>query len=386
MPPRSYHPAILRLVAGALRVRNWHRKRRPDRRRADEHRSSFYSEVWSDAAAHLGATVERLDKDLLEIRLGQSYTRVQQTTTQIDDPLTLGVAVDKPLVYRLLAKRGLRIPIYFPFTLRNIAQAIAFTADFGGEWVVKPAKGSGGRGVTTGVVTGFDFVRAAVVAAAYESNVFAAAYDSNLVAEQQIEGDLYRLLYLNGKLLDAVVRKRPTVVADGSSSVRRLVQIENRARLKAGRKLGQVLLSIDLDMRQTLAKQGLSLSSAPKRGAVVTLKSVINENTAADNVSVTQLVCKSIVQDGAAAAGAVGVRLAGVDIITRDPGAPLAQSGGVILEVNATPGYHYHYYQRDGGVAVAIPILSWLLFERPKCEDVVMGHPVEAVLRGEQTL
>lgn len=229
---------------------------------------------------------------------------------------------------------------------------------------MKPADGAAGRGVTTGIVTSFDLVRAAIAAA---------AFGRNLVVEQQVEGNVYRLLYLNGRLLDAVLRKSPSVVADGRSSVRKLIQLENRARLNAGRKFGQVLLSIDLDMRRTLSKQGLSLSSVPNAGTVVTLKRVINENSAAENISATNLMCKSIIEDGAAAAAAVGVQLAGVDVVTRDPGVPLAQSGGAILEVNTSPGYYYHYCQRDGGVPVAIPILSWLLFERPKAGEIPMG-------------
>jgi cyanophycin synthetase len=355
---------MLKLLSDAVLARYWFRRRHSDSRRADAYRSSFFAQVWSDAAAQLGATVEHLDQDLLEIRLGQACTWVRQNTTAIDDPVTLSVAFNKPLVDRLLAKRGLRTPRHFEFTLSDIDQAIAFIRRFGGEWVVKPANGAMGRGVTTGVITSFSLVRAAVTAA---------AYDSHLVVEQQVQGDLYRLLYLNGKLLDAVLRKSPTVVADGKSSARKLVRLENRARLEAGLAFGQVLVSIDLDMRHTLAKQGLTLSSVPKKGTVVTLKTVINENSVADNISATSLMCKSIIEDGAAAAAAVGARLAGVDVITPDPGVPLAQSGGVILEVNTTPGYYYHYHQRDGGVDVAIPILSWLLLKRPKAEDVLMA-------------
>lgn len=364
MPFHFYHPGTLKLLSDAVLARYWYRRRHPGSRRADEHRSRFYTEVWHEAAARLGASVEQLDKDVVEIRLGRACTRARQNTTAIDDPVTLSLAVDKPLVYRLLSKRGLRIPNHFEFTLSGLAEAVAFIRRFGGEWVVKPANGAAGRGVTTGVVTTFQFVRAAVAAA---------AFGSNLVVEQQAEGNVYRLLYLNGRLLDAVLRKSPAVVADGSSSIRKLVRLENQARLKAGCKFGQVLLSIDLDMRHTLAKQGLSLSSVPKKATAVTLKTVINENSVADNVSATSLLCKSIIEDGAAAAATVGVRLAGVDVVTRDPGVPLAQSGGVILEVNTTPGYHYHYYQRDGGAAVAIPILSWLLIERPKSGEVLMG-------------
>ena len=364
MPFRFYHPRMLKLLSDAVVARYWFRRRHSDSRRADAYRSSFFAQVWRDAAAQLGATVEHLDQDLLEIRLGQACTWVRQNRTAIDDPVTLSVAGNKPLVDRLLAKRGLRTPRHFEFALSDIDQAVAFMRRFGGEWVVKPANSLMGRGVTTGVITSFNLVRAAVTAA---------AYDSHLVVEQQVQGDLYRLLYLNGKLLDAVLRKSPTVVADGKSSVRKLVRLENRARLEAGLAFGQVLVSIDLDMRHTLAKQGLTLSSVPKKGTVVTLKTVINENSVADNISATSLLCKSIIEDGAAAAAAVGARLAGVDVITPDPGVPLAQSGGVILEVNTTPGYYYHYHQRDGGVDVAIPILSCLLLKRPKAEDVLMA-------------
>jgi len=376
VPSNFYHSGALKLLSDAALARYWYRRRHPASRRADEHRSSFYAEVWREAAARLGASIEELDRDVFEIRIGRACTRARQNTTAIDDPVTLSVAVDKPLVYRLLSRRGLRTPNHFEFKLSGLAGAVAFIRRSGGSWVVKPANGSAGHGVTTGIVTSFDLVRAAVTAA---------AFGPNLVVEQQVEGNVYRLLYLNGKLLDAVLRKSPAVVADGSSSVRKLIQLENRARLKAGRKFGQVLLSIDLDMRHTLAKQGLSLSSVPKKGTVVTLKTVINENSVADNVSATSLLCKSIIEDGAAAAAAVGVRLAGVDVVTRDPGVPLAQSGGVILEVNTTPGYHYHYYQRDGGVAVAIPILSWLLREQPMSGEVLMGsrgaQRLDAVMR-----
>lgn len=346
---RFYHPFILKLLSLGARLSNWYRGRQPDNCRADGYRSGFYAEVWNDAATRLGASVELLGNDILEIRSGKAYTRVRQNATAIDDPLTLAVAGNKPLVHRLLTKRGLRIPNYLEFKLEDISKAAAFVARFGGEWVVKPAHGYAGRGVTTGVSSDFDLVCAAVAAAAYEST---------LVVEQQVEGEIYRLLYLDGALIDAVLRKRPVVVADGCSSIRKLVASENQARLEAGPTFAQVLLSIDMDMRRTLAKQGLSLGSIPKKGTTVTLKTVINENSAADNLPAAGLLCKSIVTDGAAAAGAVGARLAAVDIVTKDPAVPLSESDGVILEVNTTPGYHCHYHRQGEGCPVTLHVLS----------------------------
>ena len=209
----------------------------------------------------------------------------------------------------------------------------------------------GGRGVTTGITRSSQLARAAAAAS---------VYGDELLIEEQVEGDNYRLLYLDGVLLDAFVRKLPTVVADGRSTVAKLVERANADRLRHGSGLSQVLLTVDLDMQRTLAKQGLSLRSTPAEGRVVTLKTVINENRGADNTSATHLLCDSVVEDGCAAR-ALHVRLAGIDIITRDPGVPLAESGGVVLEVNTTPNFYFHYHKQDGGFPVAVHVLERLL-------------------------
>ncbi len=326
--------------------------RRSDTRLALEHRSRFYAELWHDAASQLGASVESLGNEVLEIRLGQERTRVRQNATAIEAFIAVIVAQNKPLVHRLLAKRGLQTPAYCEFTLNEIAKAIDFVERAPGKCVVKPANGSGGEGVTTGVRSSFNLLHAAASAA---------VRGPELLVEHQVRGELYRLLYLDGKLLDAVLRRQPTVIADGRSTVRELIRIENDNRLKAGAALAHVLIAIDMDVHNTLSEQGLTLSSVPKRGSAVTLKAVINDNSQHDNVAAKHLLCKSIVDDGAAAAAAVGVRLAGIDVMTQDPGVPLADSGGAILEVNTTPAYHQHYYKVDGSFPVADYLLPTLL-------------------------
>jgi cyanophycin synthetase len=143
--------------------------------------------------------------------------------------------------------------------------------------------------------------------------------------------------------------------------------------LAAGANLAHALIQIDMDVKHTLASQGLTLSSIPKQGVKVALKTVINDNSQRDNFEAKKLLCKSIVDDGAAAAAAVGVRFVGIDIITPDPSVPLAESGGVILEINTTPSYHHHYYKRDGSYPVAAYLLPFLL-----ANNVAEQHPTAA--------
>ena len=71
----------------------------------------------------------------------------------------------------------------------------------GADCVVKPATGTGGgAGVATGIRTRWQLARAAAAAA---------VYSDELLIERQVEGDNYRLLYLDGELLDAYVREAP---------------------------------------------------------------------------------------------------------------------------------------------------------------------------------
>jgi D-alanine-D-alanine ligase-like ATP-grasp enzyme len=326
---------------------------------AEQLREDFYEKLWEDTAAEVGASCKRLGYGICEISRDGLVTRVRQNCTAIDDPVTLTIALNKVLVNKMLAEEGLPIPRHVAFTLRTLPRAIAFLekgdAALLSECVVKPASGTGGgQGITTGIRTRSQLAWAATLAA---------QDSSEMLLEEQIPGDNYRLLYLDGVLLDAVQRRPPSVTGDGHSTIRQLVDAVNAGRLSRGSTRSQVLISIDMDLRNTLARQGLTPASVPPAGAIIPVKTVINQNFAADNVTVTDRLCPSVIADGAHAARVVGVRLAGIDIITPDPTVPLVESGGVILEVNTTPGFHYHYHKNDGSFPVAVHVLEKLLSE-----------------------
>jgi D-alanine-D-alanine ligase-like ATP-grasp enzyme len=346
-------PLLLRGLYVAAMARAFLRYRNPRRRTSGKHQTEFYEQTWCAAAKELGASWTLLGSDISEITLDGHRTRVFHNVSSIDDPVTLAVLHDKPLTHRILTAEGLPVPRYCVFSLKDVGAAVSFLKSSKGDCVVKPAGGTGGgRGVTTGIRKLSHLARAAAAAAVYSDEV---------LIEEQIEGENYRLLYLDGRLIDSFVRRRPAVIGDGKSSVAQLVQNANEDRLKSAAGVSQVLLTIDLDMRRTLAKQGFSLRSVPPSGVNVWLKTVINENTGADNSTATQLLCASIVNDGARAVRALGVRFAGIDLITRDPGLPLSESGGVILEVNGTPNLYYHYKKKDGVFPVAVHLLRRLL-------------------------
>jgi cyanophycin synthetase len=352
------HPRLLKLLSLLDRTRAFVTRRNAGRREAETHLAAFYARMWKEAADAVGATLEDLGMGVYEIRLGEACTRVVQNSTAMDDLATLCITRSKSVIYGLLNRDGLRTPRYAVFDLADMRPAVALLQAVGGDCVVKPGSGSGGgRGVTTGVRTRWQLARAAHAAS---------LFSDDLLIEEQVSGDNYRLLYLDGRLIDAVLRQPPRVTADGRSAVLRLVQAINAERLARGSELAHGLLTIDLDMKRTLAKQGYTLASVPPAGVVVTLKTAINENAGPDNVTALDRLGAPLIEEGAKAAALARVRLAGVDVITQDPRGSLRESGGVILEVNTPPGYFWHYHKCDGAFPLGVHVLKHLLATRSR--------------------
>jgi D-alanine-D-alanine ligase-like ATP-grasp enzyme len=312
-----------------------------------------YRAIWRDAAEELGADIVELPGSFLEIRKGRQRTRVWNHWVMLDDAVTLRLAMDKSVVHRLLKTMGLRVPEHVEFTRDNPRRALDFLRT-SNPCVVKPASSSGGSGVTGCIRRPSHFVRA---------KIRASRIDTRLLIERQVSGDFYRLLFLDGDLLDVVRRAPPHVTGDGHSTIERLISAENQRRIAASSGQLITLLKVDLDCIFTLEEANLRLKSVPLPGATVRIKSVISQNSVEENETVRGPISDQLVEEARVAARVAGLRLAGVDVITTDPTKSLEASSGVILEVNGTPGLHYHYQVADRANAtrVAIPVLDKLL-------------------------
>ena len=366
-------PLLLRGLYALAMGKAFLRYRNPRRRASGRHQTEFYENTWRQTAEELGGTWTRLSSDMSQITVNGSRTRVVHNVSEIDNPVTLAILHDKPLTHRMLGEENLPVTRHAVFTLKDLGPAVAFLKAAAANCVVKPAGGTGGgRGVTTGIQTVSHLARASAAAAVYADE---------LLIEEQIAGDNYRLLYLDGKLIDSFIRRLPRVVADGKSSVAALVRQVNDERLANKVGVSQVLLSVYIDMRRTLAGQALTLRAVPAKCQVVTLKTVVNENSGADNTTATHMLCPAIVEAGQRAVRVLGVRFAGIDIVTQDPSVSLSQSGGVILEVNGTPNLYYHYKKADGCFPVAVHLLRRLLPE--SIETAPASRPARSTIELE---
>jgi cyanophycin synthetase len=351
---------LLRLERLVARIKKiWEEKWNSSGQTYVHHRVAEYRRLWENVALMAGARFHSLGDSVWEIERDGKSTRILNDKLEFDNPVTLEIAGMKPLVYRMFAERGLQVPDYLGFCLEEWDKATEFLARHPKGCVVKPADGtSSGQGVTTHIQT-----RAELKAAC----ILASLYCPNLLIEPMVPGECYRLLVLDGKTLHAVRRKGPRLVGDGISTVGDVLQKENARR----RSRGEHELDVDRDCYFTLGYQGLSLDSVPLPGQTFIAKSVndprrkrVEVRTVYNDV-VTDLVCDALKRNAETAAAILKSRLVGVDFITVDPTVPLEKSGGVINEVNTTPGLHHHYdASREPFPEPALQILHALLSRR----------------------
>ncbi len=303
-------------------------------------KKQFYQRMWQQAADAIGATMDDVGSGFYRIRRGEQITFVRGSDVMLDNHLLLKMAGNKPLMQKLMAERGYPVLPCRVFERSDLGPARRFLAEADGPCVVKPAEcGAAGKGITTGIETVAELRKAAH---------WAGQFERRLLIERQVAGHSYRLLYLRGECIDAIRRDPPEVTGDGRRPIRALIELENRARLSAKDDvLALHPIVPDPDLRMTLHRQGLSLKSVPAAGQKVIVKTVVNQNSRRQNHRVFEDVHPEIIQLGHELTRWLNIELAGIDIITTDITRPLEETGGIINEVNTTPGLHHHYLISD---------------------------------------
>jgi cyanophycin synthetase len=262
------------------------------------------------AAAKLGVQAELLGNGFLQLSYQGRVSYARSADFEFERLVPWLVCGDKWLTARLLSERGLPVPTSGAFTASRFAEAGRFFDSLSKPVVTKPARGTAsGTGITLDITTRRQL---------HAGFVRARAYGSEVLVEQQVPGENVRVTILDGQVLGAVRRLPAHVVGDGHRTLSALVQHKNdlwHARSPHNRLFRPI--ELDDDVNRTLGHQGLTLQSVPGEGQVVHLRRVSNADAAA-----------------------CGPVLAGVDLITTDPSAPVRAGEVFINEINTTPGLY----------------------------------------------
>lgn len=302
------------------------------------------------AAAHRrGIPSVRLqdDANLFQLGWGARQHRLQATITGATSSIAASIASDKQLTKTLLAQAGVPVPAGSTVTTVEEAQRAARRLD--GPVTVKPLDSNQGKGVTTMCVGPEE------VARAFEH---ARRYSRRVIVEQHLAGRDYRVLVTGKEVAAASWRRPPHVIADGISTIRELVELENRNPAR-GDGHTNILSKIPLDhiAAAVLARQGYGWDSVPPADVTLELRGNANLSTGGTAEDVTDLLTEKTRAICVRAARTVGLDVAGIDIVCEDISRPLHEQNGGIIEVNAAPGIRMHLYPsrgrpRDAGEAI----------------------------------
>lgn len=291
------------------------------------------------------------DANLVQLGYGRWQQRIQATTTSLTRMISVDIACDKNLTKALLADIG--IPVPRGVVVRTLEDALAEVEDVGWPVVVKPLDVSHGRGISLDVRSPEALVKAFTRASSYTRDV---------IIEQLVRGRDYRVLVVDGNVVAVAERVPAHVVGNGADSVSRLVETLNAdPRRGVGHEKVLTRVKIDDETMRLLDEQGLSLEAVPAEGRRVMLKATANISTGGTAIDRTDEATFENLELAQRAARAVGLDVAGIDIICDDISTPIVDSGGAVIEINAAPGFRMHVSPSEGKPRdVAGPVVDML--------------------------
>ncbi len=309
-------------------------------------------DLWRDAA--LGPSTEGIVKEaekrgipwlqlgarfLIQLGYGVNQKRMQATMTDNTSVLGVELACDKEATKRILASGGVPVPkgttINF---LDDLEEAIEHVGGY--PIVIKPLDGNHGRGITIDIRTREE------AEAAYDA---ARQVSRSVIVERYYVGRDHRVLVVDGKLVAVAERVPAHVVGNGRSSIFELIE-ETNLDPNRGDGHDNVLTKIELDRTsyQLMERQGYTLNTVLPKDEICYLRATANLSTGGIAVDRTDEIHPENVWLAQRVVKMIGLDIAGLDIVTPDISRPLREVDGVIVEVNAAPGFRMHIAPSQG--------------------------------------
>lgn len=281
----------------------------------------------------------RLGKNsLVQLGYGINQQRFQATITGKTSSIAVDIACNKEITKKMLEDSAIPVPSGDLVTdndgLERVIRKIGFPL------VLKPLDGNHGRGQTINVQ---DWETAK------EGLVYAQTISHKVIVERYVTGFDYRVLVINHKMVAAARRVPAHIVGDGLATIQELIDLENQnPRRGYGHENALTEINIDKDTVELLGKLEYSLETIPQKGETVYLKSTANLSTGGTSIDVTDMVHPENITMCERISKIIGLDVCGIDIMAENLTQPLKESGGVILEVNAAPGFRMHLAPSEG--------------------------------------
>lgn len=291
---------------------------------------------------------------MVQLGYGVHQKRIQATLSSFSGILAVELACDKEGTKTILKDGG--IPVPRGTVIQYLDELSAAIEEVGGfPIVIKPLDGNHGRGISIDIKNQQEAEEAYDLASA-------ASKTRSVIVERYYKGSDHRILVINGKVAAVAERIPAHVVGDGRSTIEELIEITNQDPNR-GDGHANVLTKITIDKTalNVLGKQGYELTSILPQGAIAYLRATANLSTGGIAVDRTDEIHPENVWIAQRVAKLIGLDIAGIDVVTEDIRKPLKEVDGVIVEVNAAPGFRMHVAPSRGLPRnIAAPVIDML--------------------------
>ena len=294
----------------------------------------------------------RLDEgSLVQLGYGSRQKRVESAITSYTSSIAVDVAGDKDRTKKLLTSAN--IPVPFGEVVSDVENLKKVIDSIGFPVVLKPLNGNHGKGATINITNWL---------CAMTAFQRAQKFSEKVVVEKFVPGHDFRVLIVNDKYVAAALRKPACVIGDGRSTIQELINAVNKDP-RRGTCHEKVLTAITVDevTMELLAKSNYNLDSVLPLGEELFLKPTGNLSTGGTATDVTDEVHPDNIFLFERLARVMGLDICGIDVMAPDLKTPIRENGGVVLEVNAAPGFRMHLEPTSGQPRnVAKPVIDML--------------------------
>lgn len=270
--------------------------------------------------------LEKNNKNVFLVRDGFSST----------SSLSVSIARNKFLTHEILRSLGVRTPKSDVVSSENdlLSKINNFTLS---KVVLKPNESSRGFLVKMGTKTPQELVR-------HFKKI--KQMRDEAILEEKVQGENYRVLIINNKVISVIFQKKPSVAGDGQKTVLELVKNLNKKRKTSGRILPQAI-RVNQDLKEALAEQGFNMGDVPPKNKILILSKTSNMSRGSEPHDMTGRIHPETKKVLGEITKHLNLDIAGIDIISKDIASPI-QKTGVVLEINARPGFYGHVYPVSG--------------------------------------
>ncbi|MGY4538069.1 cyanophycin synthetase [Mucilaginibacter sp. UYNi724] len=278
------------------------------------------------------------NQSLVQLGYGKNQVRFRATMTEKTSSIAVDIASNKDETKRLLQEQA--IPVAKGMTISKTEQVIEAIDRIGFPLVFKPLDGNHGRGISININTIEDAI------AAYE---FAAAISRRVIVERFVTGYDFRVLVIDNKMVAAALRDPAHIIGDGELNIQELIDKTNTdPRRGYGHENVLTLIDVDRDTLDLLEKKGYTLETILEKHEKLFVKSTANLSTGGTSIDVTDHVHPQNIFICERISKIIGLDICGIDIMAQNLTEPLTENGGVVLEVNAAPGFRMHIAPSEG--------------------------------------